>query len=312
MADAPGHRLGQIVGDVLEGAVEPMLRGIALEFNLYLDRKGSRAARPGKKVSWVDDLGNSHDLDYVLERGGTSDKLGTPAAFIEVAWRRYTKHSRNKAQEIQGALVPLRNRFARARPFVGAILAGDFTAGSLEQLKSNGFGVAHIPTRSMVEAFLSLHIEIGSAEDTPDSVLAEEVKKFESLGATECLLLAEAVRRGGASQLERFGEELRAMLRRRIERIAITALHGQSVEYSGVDDAIRAIQAYTLSAKDLPFRKFEVAVGYSNGDRITAEFIDSLGAIEFLQTFQGPLMIPLTATRAARSEDSGSGSTSSP
>lgn len=51
--------------------------------------------------------GNAHDLDFVLERGGSDDKIGMPAAFIETAWRRYTKHYRNNAQEIQGALEPL-------------------------------------------------------------------------------------------------------------------------------------------------------------------------------------------------------------
>ena len=45
--------------------------------------------------------------DYVLERGGTDTVRGLPAAFIETAWRRYTKHSRNKAQEIQGAVLAL-------------------------------------------------------------------------------------------------------------------------------------------------------------------------------------------------------------
>jgi hypothetical protein len=47
-------------------------------------------------------------------------------AFIETAWRRYTRHSRNKAQEIEGAIGPLAETFAHARPFLGAILAGQF------------------------------------------------------------------------------------------------------------------------------------------------------------------------------------------
>ena len=46
-------------------------------------------------------MGNVHDLDYVFEQGGTEATIGQPKAFIEIAWRRYTKHSRNKAQEIQ-------------------------------------------------------------------------------------------------------------------------------------------------------------------------------------------------------------------
>jgi len=45
--------------------------------------------------------------DHVLERGGTDAMRGVPAAFIETGWRRCTKHSRNKAQEIQGAVLAL-------------------------------------------------------------------------------------------------------------------------------------------------------------------------------------------------------------
>ena len=98
---------GHQCGEVLEAAVEPLLRRFAKEHNLYLDKKGPRPARSGKKVSWTDVRGNTHDLDYVLERNGSDAKIGKPVAFIETAWRRYTKHSRNKAQEIQGALMPL-------------------------------------------------------------------------------------------------------------------------------------------------------------------------------------------------------------
>lgn len=103
MAESPAHRFGQIVGEVLESAIIPLLDSFANTHGLYLDKKGPRPGRAGKKCSWVDLNKNTHDLDYVLERGGTLQKRGIPAAFIETAWRRYTKHSRNKAQEIQGA-----------------------------------------------------------------------------------------------------------------------------------------------------------------------------------------------------------------
>jgi hypothetical protein len=82
VAESPAHRLGQIIGDALELAIEPVLRDFADEHDLYLDRKGPRPARPGKKVTWIDANGNSHDLDFVLERAGTDEAIGVPAAFI--------------------------------------------------------------------------------------------------------------------------------------------------------------------------------------------------------------------------------------
>src|SRR5947209_19932574 len=108
MAQSYAHKFGQIIGGVLESAVEPMLRDLAKKHGLYLDVKGKRKARKGrKKITWLDLYGNSHDLDFVIERGGSDTTNGKPVAFVEAAWRRYTKHSRNKAQEIQGAIMPL-------------------------------------------------------------------------------------------------------------------------------------------------------------------------------------------------------------
>ncbi len=105
MAEASGHKWGQFIGEFCESAIEPLLQAFAVQHGLFLDKKGIRPARPGKKLNWMDSFGNSHDLDYVLERDGAPEKIGTPIAFFESAWRRYTKHSRNKAQEIQGPLV---------------------------------------------------------------------------------------------------------------------------------------------------------------------------------------------------------------
>src|SRR5437870_2375154 len=134
MAKSPAHAFGQIIGDVLEVAIEPVLSQFAQEKGLYLDKKGSRPARRGVKVSWTDLSGNVHDLDFVLEKDGSLTKIGIPVAFIETAWRSYTKHSRNKAQEIQGAIMPLAATYQNSAPFIAAILAGVFTQGALTQL----------------------------------------------------------------------------------------------------------------------------------------------------------------------------------
>ena len=167
MAKSPSHRFGQIIGETLEAAVEPVLAAFAQEHHLYLDKKGPRACRSGKKCKWKDLNGNSHDLDFVLERGGSSQKLGIPAAFIESAWRRYTKHSRNKAQEIQGAIVPLAETYRRAGPFKGAVLAGVFTEDALKQLRSLGFTVLYFPFDTVVKVFKKFGIELTSTRTLP-------------------------------------------------------------------------------------------------------------------------------------------------
>jgi hypothetical protein len=42
--------------------------------------KGKRKARKGEKVSWKDEFGNTHDLDFVLERTEGDEQIGTPVA----------------------------------------------------------------------------------------------------------------------------------------------------------------------------------------------------------------------------------------
>ncbi len=102
MAKSDSHKWGQILGDLLEIALYPHLNTFAKQNNLFLDKQGDRLCRKGKKVSWYDLKANKHDLDFVLEKNGSQENIGEQVAFIETAGRRYTKHSRNKAQEIQG------------------------------------------------------------------------------------------------------------------------------------------------------------------------------------------------------------------
>jgi hypothetical protein len=86
VADSPAHAFGQKLGEFLEMLVEYLLVPVVSKHGLYLDRKGPRPAR-GKltKATWTDKYGNKHDLDYVLERGGSATQLGAPIAFVEAA-----------------------------------------------------------------------------------------------------------------------------------------------------------------------------------------------------------------------------------
>ncbi|EQD27322.1 hypothetical protein B2A_15276, partial [mine drainage metagenome] len=221
MAEAPGHRLGQIVGEMLETAVYPLLRDFASSRSIYLDHQGPRTARPGNKVTWTDGFGNAHDLDFVLERGGSDERIGVPVAFIESAWRRYTKHSRNKAQEIQGALLPLRERYRQYSPVLVALLAGRFTSGSLNQLRSNGFVVVFIPEAHVVQCFARVGIDIAAGENTPDPVLAEQVAKFERLTPEEREAVGAGIREADAKAFDQLIGRLAETVTRRVESIIL-------------------------------------------------------------------------------------------
>ncbi len=297
MARSPAHKWGQIVGqEFLEVALQPLLRSVADEHGLYLDVKGIRPARTGKKISWADDYGNAHDLDFVLERGGSAEKMGDPVAFIETAWRRYTKHSRNKAQEVQGAVLPLVTRHHRHAPFIGVMLAGAWTDGAVRQLASLGFKVLHFSYEDIVSAFAKVGIDARYGETTSDAACAAKIRAWGKLSVKSKLQLGRHLTKSKSSDVVEFIGALKKAITRQIEVIRILPLHGRAVNRATVEAAIEFVERYEdLSEECRPLAKYEVQVRYNNADQVNATFTDKVEAIAFLRSFLPPVH-PLTNT----------------
>lgn len=286
MALSPAHKFGQIIGEVLEITIEPILSDFAKKYGLYLDKKGKCPARgENRKVSWTDLYHNDHDLDFVLERGGTATKRGVPVAFIEAAWRRYTKHSRNKVQEIQGAILPLCETYKQHCPFKGAVLAGVFTNGALNQLKSLGFAVAYFPYKSVIKAFSVVEIDASTDEETPDKEITQKVQKWNALKAPAKASVEKELAKINDAEITAFIEALRKVVMRTIKTVRILPLHGQPVDCVNVEDAITFIQGYKEEGPLLPVVRYEVQIVYVNGDKISGEFGAKGAAIEFLKSY---------------------------
>lgn len=286
MADSPAHQFGQEIGLLLEEIIKPLLVDFSSARGLYLDSKGARGkARPGNKVTWTDKYGNNHDLDFVIERKGTSDDRGRPLAFIESAWRRYTKHSRNKAQEIQGAILPIAENYHWDAPFKGVIFAGIFTAGAISQLESTGFVVLYIDYTSMVKAFASVGIDIAFNEETPDSAFGRALKQFKKLKHVDRECLKTSLCAANQSKINVFMDRLARTLARIVERITITPLYGASHDFCQVEQAIEFLRtpiASSVNANAQP-AKIEVGVRFSDGTRIDGSFLDAAKALEFIR-----------------------------
>jgi len=286
MAKSPTHRFGQIIGEALEAAIEPLLTRFAEEHHLYLDRKGKRLARQGNKVTWLDKNGNKHDLDFVLERGGSAEKIGTPVAFIEIAWRRYTKHSRNKAQEIQGAVIPLAETYESSAPFLEAVLAGVFTEGALAQLKSLGFSVVYFPYETIVTAFRGVGIVAAYDEDTPDAECAEKIRAWEALPKKKRASLARTLLKACERDMQDFMARLTGTVSRKVEVVRVLALHGTASELTSIEEAIRFVEGYKESDGSKAFAGYEIQVRYNNGDYIDGRFANKAAAVQFLATYR--------------------------
>ncbi|MBL7916075.1 MAG: DNA methylase [Bacteroidia bacterium] len=283
MAESLSHKFGQLIGDLLELALEPHLQKFARKHKLYLDKKGVRKARSGKKVTWTDSKENKHDLDFVLERGGTENKIGVPVAFIESAWRRYTKHSRNKSQEIQSAVLPLANKYKNSSPFVGVVLAGVFTEGALSQLKSLGFGVLYFPYDTVVKAFAKFGINAAFDEKTAETDFRKKIDSWNKLANKEDV--AKELLKLNKKNVDEFLNSLSDTVSRFIERIIILPLHGQETVSTNVTDAIDFLKKYSEDRAKLPLSKYEIIIKYNTGDRIEASFNDKKDSIKFLETY---------------------------
>jgi len=295
MAQSLAHRWGQIIGETFEAFVRGVLEDVAKRHNLFLDMKGPRRARGRQlRVNWRDVFGNDHSLDYVLERGGSEDSLGIPVAFIESVWRRYTKHSKNKAQEIEAAVLPLAQTFARHQPFCGAVIAGEFTVNALRQLKSKGFAVLHIPYDSILEAFRAIGIDAASEDGvagTSEEEFRLKVERWESMppekGRTRFIRKLNVLCK---NEIGEFVDLLDAAITRRIVSVRLTVLRGHAVECSTVSAAI----AYLLDDAGAGDRRktsekreiFEIQVRFNNDARIDASFPSRQEAVSFLRGFE--------------------------
>lgn len=284
VAKSPAHKLGQIIGDELEAVIRSPLQEMAEEFELYLDYKHARPVRGGKrKVAWQDSYGNVHDLDYVLEESGSEEQQGRPRAFIEIAWRRYTKHLRNKAQEIQGAVLPLAETYSQHSPFLGAVLAGELTEASQDQLRSHGFHIAYVTYDMIVHAFRNAGFEVSYEQDTTDTASNRKVRVYNRLTSSERKELRSKLRTSFAAELDPFFDALRNNLGRRVTRIVMLALSGTSVQFDDVESAIRYVDRYDESTPPTAFDHYELDVRYSNGRDVQGSFPNKQDCIDFLR-----------------------------
>ncbi|MCB0182998.1 MAG: hypothetical protein KDE31_01975, partial [Caldilineaceae bacterium] len=217
----------------------------------------------------------------MIERDGRDHMIGQPIAFIEVAWRRYTKHSRNKAQEIQGAILPLAEKYRWNNPFLGVVLAGIFTVGSLEQLQSLGFQILYFPYETLVAAFASESIDIAFDEATGDDEFRQVLEQIDSSGVDAVTRVKQHLIAANAQPIDEFFAALDARLGRHVRRVLVIPLYGRINEFASLDGAIDFLDAHPIYEGAGEFRKYEIRVEFSNGDKVEASFVSKEKAREF-------------------------------
>lgn len=281
---SPGHKLGQMIGNFFEDFFSDSLSQIADKHGVYCDSRGRRPEVRGnrRKVTWSDQDGNPHDLDYVLEYNGSPEEKGDPAAFIELAWRRYTKHSRNKAGEIEGALLHLGETYPGA--FLGAILGGEFTQGSLDQLESHEISVLYIPFQDIADAFLTKGVNLNYDESANDEEKQEIISRWRRLSEDDIGEIRENLEDRIRERYNDFLLDLEECLARDVASVRIFHLFGEEVVFTNIDSAVEALNSYEPHvSNELEFMRFEIQIRFSNGDHIMGCFEAREKAIDFLR-----------------------------
>lgn len=185
-----GHRLGQLVGDWFQDYfVKPMLETIADKLGLYLDhRLRIRPARPSG-ICWKDDDGNEVDYDFVMELDGSDERLGVPVAFFECFWRRGARHSKDKARDDSGKLMPMRDTYPTSR-FLGIIASGEFTGPAKEMIASRKIDLFYLPKQKVVDSFMKLDMPMDYDDKSSEGVKAQIAREFEQMLTSETKLKA--------------------------------------------------------------------------------------------------------------------------
>ena len=287
MAKSPIHTLGQEIGLFLEQAILPVFQSVADTNGFYLDFVGKdRPARKGKKVKWEDIYGSYHDLDFVIEKNGSDIVMGQPVAIIEAAWRRYTKHSKNKAQEIQAAVLPIADKYSHLKPFLGAVIAGDFTAPSLKQLNASGFNIIYFNYANVVKIFLDFGVDIYFDEDTEDDDGWKKLEAFRALTGSKKDAVTTKLLDLHQKEINSFTTKLIETLDRQIKQIFISPLFGENYSFTDMFNAKKFISDYNSepNTDELTFTKYQIVIHYTNGDKLDGEFRLKERAISFLDS----------------------------
>jgi hypothetical protein len=225
-------------------------------------------------------------MDYVLEAGGSESVQGKPVAFIELAWRRYTKHSRNKSGEIEGSLLPLKNTYRSCR-FAGAIIAGEYSSGGLQQLQSHGIVVLHLPFNKIAAAFRTKGIDIEYPERASVGVKRKLISELEGLGDGNLNEIRQELRKAIEPNLKTFFDALESAVSREVDSVRILSLFGEELTCGSIKDSIELLNEYEPSPGDhLRHIRLEIQIRFKNGSEVKGTFMTRDEALEFLGFYE--------------------------
>ncbi len=279
-----GHKLGQLVGDWFEEFfVLPLLRRVAVHLKLYLDcRFCTRKGREGDKIIWKDLEGNEVDYDFVMELDGSDEKLGIPVAFFECFWRRGKRHSKDKARDDTGKLLPMRDVHPTAR-FLGIVAGGDFTAPARTLVQNRQIDLFYVPKAKIVSAFEKNGLQIDYPDRLPEPEKAKLADALEAgLTPTKKTDTAATLRQlVGEVSLKTYVDRVRAALGALAQEIRIIAQReSKPAVFETIEDATAFLRDPKFDFSTLE-ENFVYQITYTDGTEFE-RMLDTLNEVKAL------------------------------
>lgn len=280
-----GHKLGQLIGDWFEEYfVYPLLQSVATELNLFVDSRFiERTVRAGKLI-WSDVDENKVDYDAVLEMEGSLTKRGIPVAFIECFWRRGSRHSKDKARDDSGKLMPMKDTYPTAR-FLGIVSAGDFTNPARELVLTRGIDLFYIPKAKIVQSFEQCGLIMDYPDKLPEDQKAALVQEFE-LNFTDSKKIEVKVKLHqlvGLIAINGYIDRVRSRLAALPQEIRfILRQDSQPICFESVDEASKFFDTPDFQM-EFPIESYIYEVTYSDGSEFSKQ-VESLVDLKVLHS----------------------------
>jgi hypothetical protein len=141
----------------------------------------------------------------------------------------------------------------------------------------------YFPYETLVVAFSKEGIDIAFDETTPDTAFRECVEKIETASGRKMERVKRHLVGANQEEIDRFMAALNKRLNRMVERVIVIPLYGRSNEFVTIDDAIKFLDEHRIYEGSGQFRKYEVLVTFSNGDRVEGAFRAKDQVREFLK-----------------------------
>jgi len=182
----------------------------------------------------------------------------------------------------------LRRTYHFNRPFLGAIVAGEWTDGALTQLESQGIRYLLIPSQMVVDAFATIGVDAKFGEGTPDALIQTEVENWENASPLKQLSVVKALAKSTKPIFDEYLNALQKHLDRSVVSVQVINLYGTISTVSTVEEAITKLEQSQKEISDLSPSKLlriEVKVVYSDQDEVEGKFGTVAEAVLWLEQY---------------------------